>query len=48
MAFEYLTNLPLEEAKRLFLEALAANGFTPGTERVSVPDACGRVTAAAV
>ena len=48
MAFEYLTNLPLEEAKTRFLEALAANGFGPKTERVSVPDACGRVTAAAV
>ncbi len=48
MAFEYLTNLPLEEAKTRFLEALAANGFAPETERVSVPDACGRVTAAAV
>ena len=48
MAFQYLTNLPLDEAKARFLTALREQGFGPGTETVAVPDACGRITASAV
>ncbi len=48
MAFQYLTNLPLEEAKARFLEALRERGFGAETETVPVAEACGRVTARAV
>ena len=48
MAFEYLTNLPLEKARNLFLGTLQKEGFGPGTETVPVFEAHGRVTAAAV
>ena len=48
MAFQYLTNLPLEEAKARYLSALKEQGFDPDTETVAVTDACGRVTACAV
>ncbi len=48
MAFEYLTNLPLEKAREMFLDALRKEGFGPGTEIVPVHEAHGRVTAAAV
>jgi len=45
MSFHYLTNVPLEQARREYLELLRQNGFAPGREVVRVPDACGRVTA---
>jgi len=45
MAFQYLTNLPLEEAREAYLARLRENGFAAGTEAVRVQDACGRVTA---
>ena len=48
MAFEYLTNLPLENARKLFLETVQKEGFGPGTETVPVAEAHGRVTASAV
>lgn len=48
MAFEYLTNVPLAQAKQEYLELLIRSGFTPLTETIRVQDACGRVTAAAV
>ena len=48
MAFEYLTNVPLDQAKREYLELLIRNGFAPQTETVRVQDACGRVTAVPV
>ena len=48
MAFEYLTNLPLEEARARFLAALDERGFGPESETVAVADACGRITARAV
>ena len=48
MAFSYLTNLPLEDAKTLFLDTLKEQGFGPDTETVAAADACGRVTAAPV
>ena len=48
MAFEYLTNLPLEEARSRFLTAMEEQGFGPETETVATADACGRITARAV
>lgn len=48
MAFEYLTNVPLDQAKREYLELLIRNGFAPQTETVRVQDVCGRVTAVPV
>lgn len=45
MPFHYLTNVPLEQARREYLELLRQNGFGPSREAVPVPDACGRVTA---
>ena len=48
MAFTYLTNLPLEQAKKEYLLTLAEQGFKARTERIRVQDAFGRVTARAV
>ena len=48
MAFTYLTNLPLEQAKKEYLLTLAEQGFEARTERIRVQDAFGRVTARAV
>ena len=48
MAFAYLTNVPLEQARKDYLAALAEQGFGARTERIRVQDAFGRVTARAV
>lgn len=48
MAFQYLTNIPLEQARADYLSLLQRNGFAARTETVRVQDACGRVTARAV
>ena len=48
MGFSYLTNLPLEQARRDYLSLLTARGLAPRTETVPVQSACGRVTAGAV
>ena len=48
MAFSYLTNVPLEQARRDYLRLLSERGFAPRAERVSVRDAFGRVTSRAV
>ena len=48
MAFDYLTNIPLEKAKRDYTGHLAKRGFSPSCERIPVYNACGRVTAEAV
>ena len=48
MGFEYLTNVPLEQAKKDYLRALAEQGFEARSERIRVQDAFGRVTARAV
>ena len=48
MAFQYLTNLPLEQARQAYLEALEGAGFAPESERVAAAEACGRVTFAPV
>lgn len=48
MGFEYLTNVPLEQAKKEYLELLKHNGFAGQAERVPVQTAYGRITAGAV
>ncbi len=48
MKRNYLNNLPLEEAKRLFFDHLKAVGFGAQTESVASADACGRVLQNAV
>ena len=45
MGFSYLTNVPLETAREAYLDALLERGFSASTETVSVPEACGRITA---
>ena len=46
MAFEYLSNVPLDEAVQGFLAALEERGFAPSAETVPVGESLGRVTAA--
>lgn len=48
MGFEYLTNVPLEEAREDYLTKLIAGGFADAHERVPVQEAAGRITAHAV
>ena len=48
MAFTYLTNVPIEQAKKDYLRTLAEQGFGARCERISVQDAFGRITARAV
>ena len=48
MAFEYLTNVPLDQAKKDYLNKLRENGFAGKTETILVSDAYGRITAKAV
>ncbi|MBR0026348.1 MAG: molybdopterin biosynthesis protein, partial [Clostridia bacterium] len=48
MAFQYLTNIPLEKAREEYLAALIAEGFAPETELLPVQEANGRITAEAV
>ncbi len=48
MSFEYLTNVPLEKAKKDYIEALIKAGFGAKSEKISVTEAAGRMTAEAV
>lgn len=48
MGFEYLTNVPLEQARADYLKLLENHGFAPKTEIIPVCEAAGRVTARAV
>ena len=48
MAFTYLTNVPLDQAKKEYLWTLVEQGFKPRIERIRVQDAFGRITAQAV
>lgn len=48
MGFEYLTNVPLDEARGEYLARLQENGFAGQTEMVFVQNAFGRITARAV
>ena len=48
MAFEYLSNFPLEEAREIFLKALDEAGLKPRVEHVRTSEANGRITAEAI
>ncbi len=45
MAFEYLTNTPLDKAREDYIKLLLEKGFAPKTETIPVYQACGRITA---
>ncbi|MBQ9411667.1 MAG: molybdopterin biosynthesis protein [Oscillospiraceae bacterium] len=48
MAFQYLSNVSLEEARERYRACMHSRGFAAPEETVSVQDACGRITAAPV
>ena len=48
MSFAYLTNVPLDQARKEYLRTLQENGFAAQSETVAVQEAYGRVTARAV
>ena len=48
MGFEYLTNVPLDQARKDYLNLLMEKGFDSETERIPVQQSCGRITAQAV
>ena len=48
MSFQYLTNIPLDQARREYRDRLREQGFGPEAETIPVQEACGRVTAAPV
>lgn len=48
MSFQFLDNLPLDEARSKYLQVLTENGFAPSVEQIPVGEALGRVTAQAV
>lgn len=48
MAFHYLNNLPLDQAREGYLSLLRARGLAPRTETIPVQAARGRITARAV
>lgn len=48
MAFEYLSNLPLEQARERYIEFLREAGYASGAEKIPVQQACGRISAAPV
>ena len=42
MGFEYLTNVPLGQARRDYIQLLESHGFGPKTEVIPVFESCGR------
>ena len=48
MGFEYLTNIPLAQAREDYKKLLESQGYVAKPEVIPVWDACGRVTARAV
>ncbi len=48
MPFTYLTNVPLDQAKKEYLNMLVERGFQARTEHIRVQDSFGRITAGAV
>ncbi len=48
MAFQYLTNIPLEKAREDYISALLEAGFAPKTETVPAAKANGRISARAI
>ena len=41
MGFEYLTNVPLAQARKEYLERLVSGGFGSKTETIPVFESCG-------
>ena len=48
MAFQYLTNVPLEQAREEYLQLLIQNGMQSKSESIPVFESCGRITSEAV
>ena len=48
MAFQYLTNIPLERAKRDYEDILISEGFRGEAEEISAVSSLGRTTASPV
>ncbi|MEG2007348.1 MAG: molybdopterin biosynthesis protein [Oscillospiraceae bacterium] len=48
MAFKFLSNIPLGEARASYMSALLENGMAPQTEMLPVSEAVGRITAAPI
>ena len=48
MAFHYLSNVPLDEARERYRARMRELGFAAEAERVPVQDSCGRITAGPV
>lgn len=48
MAFQYLTNVPLQQARQDYLSKLMENGFRARSETIPVAKAAGRITAGPV
>ncbi len=48
MSFQYLTNVPLDQARQEYREFLRARGFRADAETVPVSEACSRITAGPV
>jgi putative molybdopterin biosynthesis protein len=48
MAFEYLTNYPIEEAKHIYLTSLATSGIDLSSEIIPTVEALGRITSEAI
>lgn len=48
MAFQFLTNIPLAEAREEYIQTMQGHGFAATEERIAVTASCGRVNAAPV
>lgn len=48
MGFEYLTNVPLAQAREDYIQLLTSKGFGHESEKIAVQSACGRITSKAV
>ncbi len=48
MAFDFLTNVPLEQALNEYKKLLSQNGFGCEQEKIPVTESCGRITSHAV
>lgn len=48
MSFNYLTNIPLEQAQEEYIALLRSKGMAPICEEISVQNSCGRITFAPV
>lgn len=44
MSFNYLSNVPLEQARKEYTETLVKNGLAPQCEQIPVRESCGRVS----